>query len=117
MLTYILVVLVSLLFMMLFVIAIYFGRTPTYRVSQQQLQSLLQQVLDGECQYEVWLDFLSLPILHNNNLESIRHKLVLIQQSYGFERRNHAGFLLNTDGLLQIQRILRQFEQDGRKMF
>ena len=117
MLTFFVVLIVTLLVMLLVGAAIFFGRAPTYHVTQQQMQSILLQVVEGRCELEQWMDLLSMPIRHDADLEAMRLKLIEYNERYGLQRQNHAGFLLNETGVAIIRDILAKFEQQGKKMF
>lgn len=49
-----------------------FGRTPIYRPSKQSTYHLISALCDGVSDDEQWFLFISMPILHDLDLEGIR---------------------------------------------
>ncbi|MGI0116473.1 hypothetical protein [Zooshikella sp. RANM57] len=48
-------------------------RTPHYRVSKQQVVTILQRAINQQLEMSEWHIFISLPIRHNTALEHVRH--------------------------------------------
>mgnify|MGYP000483533156 CR=1 FL=1 len=63
---------VTLIFLLLLIAALVFGRTPTYRPSRESVLSLLKDVGDGGANQQAWAVFLGSPIFHDDALEKIR---------------------------------------------
>lgn len=63
---------VTLIFLLLLIAALVFGRTPTYRPSRESVLALLQGINDGTTGQQAWAVFLGSPIFHDEALEGIR---------------------------------------------
>jgi len=70
------VFLVTLLVSLGVVLALTFGRAPTYRPTREQIVSLLEGVLDGSARQSHWDLFIGMPIQHDEALEAIRVECV-----------------------------------------
>ncbi|WP_271271683.1 hypothetical protein [Aliamphritea hakodatensis] len=69
---FLVVFLVTLLFLLLLIAALVFGRTPTYRPSREAVLALLKGVSEGSTDQQAWAVFLGSPIFHDEALETIR---------------------------------------------
>ena len=62
------------------VLALTFGRPPTYRPTRKTVLSLLNRVVEGTADSRLWDLFLGLPIQHDEFLESIRQQCVTMHE-------------------------------------
>ena len=69
---FIVVFLVTLFLLLLLVASMLFGRTPTYRPDKKSAYLLIAALCDGKSDDERWLLFISIPIVHDPDLEKIR---------------------------------------------
>lgn len=65
---------VTLVVLLLLIVALLFGRPPTYRPSRQSVLDLLKGIADGTTEQHAWTIFLGSPIYHDEALESIRRE-------------------------------------------
>ncbi len=72
--------LVSLLLIGGLVVALIWGRAPTWRPDRRQVLVLMQQVQAGEARRDEWEMFVGLPVLHDPELEAIRRRCVDIHE-------------------------------------
>ncbi len=79
-------------------------KTPRYRVTKQQVQSLLEQVVVGEASSNDWAVFIAYQIRDNPELEKIRAQCVLIDEQ---EYRSYGQYLLTARGRDQVEALLR----------
>mgnify|MGYP001029092113 CR=1 FL=1 len=74
------VFLVTLLVVTGLAVAMVFGRTPTYRPSRKDILTLLEEVAGNTARPEAWQLFLSMPVLHDPELEKIRQLCVAVDE-------------------------------------
>ncbi|MBA4502855.1 hypothetical protein [Marinobacterium marinum] len=86
---FLVVFLISLLFIGGLVVALAYGRAPTWRPDRRKVLALMQQVQVGEARRDAWEMFVGLPVLHDPELEQIRRRCVAIHE--GDETHPPAG--------------------------
>jgi len=74
------VFLVTLVVLVGVVLALAFGRAPTYRPERKDTLRLVREVVAGTATEEAWNLFLSLPVLHDPLLEQLREDCVEIDE-------------------------------------
>jgi hypothetical protein len=89
---FIVVFIVSLFVLLGVALALAFGKAPTYRPSRDEVLQLLVDVMETNVTVERWEMFLSLPISHDPELESVRCQCL---ELVGADK----GHLLMTEGL------------------
>ena len=62
------------------ILALTFGRAPTYRPTREGVVKLLEQVVSGEADARRWDLFLGMPIQHDEALEGIRVRCVVFHE-------------------------------------
>lgn len=77
---FLVVFLVSLLLIAGLVVALAYGRAPTWRPDRRKVLELMQGVQTGEVRREEWEMFIGLPVLHDPELEQIRRHCVDIHE-------------------------------------
>ncbi|MBR9828626.1 MAG: hypothetical protein GYB41_08295 [Oceanospirillales bacterium] len=71
---------VSLLLIGGLVLALAFGRAPTWRPDRRKVLDMMQRLQAGEARREEWEMFVGLPLLHDPELEAIRRRCVEIHE-------------------------------------
>lgn len=71
---------ITLVFMIALVIALSFGRVPSYRPSRKKVLGVLDSIINGNQKSDEWFLFLGIPIVHDSYLESIRLRCVEIDE-------------------------------------
>lgn len=69
---FLLIFLVCLVVMLGLILALVFGRTPSYRPTQEDVLELLSQAKSREVDTVRWYLFLGVPITHDERLEALR---------------------------------------------
>ncbi len=103
-----LVFVVSFFVLICVALAFALGRPPAYRPSRQEIFQLLVDVQNNDASREAWEMFLSLPIVHDAELELIRCKcLKLLHGFNGSEvvRVGVNGELLNKKGMQNLREM------------
>ncbi|GAA0688118.1 hypothetical protein GCM10009104_12770 [Marinobacterium maritimum] len=77
---FLIALLVSLLLIGGLVLALAWGRAPTWRPERRKILLLMQQVQAGEARRDEWEMFVGLPVLHDPELEAIRRRCVDIHE-------------------------------------
>lgn len=72
--------LVSLLLISALVLALSYGRAPTWRPQRRAVLALMQRLQQGQARREEWEMFIGLPVLHDPELEAIRRRCVDIHE-------------------------------------
>ncbi|MBV0934464.1 hypothetical protein [Marinobacterium weihaiense] len=62
------------------VLALTWGRAPTWRPDRRKVLTLMQQLQAGEARRDEWEMFVGLPVLHDPELEAIRRQCVAIHE-------------------------------------
>lgn len=89
-------------------------RNPIYRTTRASMERILHQVLAGECGDIAWRTFLSVPIRHDEMLESWRLRCVEIDDQYSHQMR---GYLLNKAGRAALAEVLAELQAYDHKHF
>lgn len=100
---------VTLIFSIAMVVALTFGKAPTYRPSREQIVALLESVLDGTARQTHWDLFIGMPIQHDEALEAVRVDCVTLHE--GLDGSAPAsegidGFIYDRAGRERIAQIL-----------
>jgi hypothetical protein len=105
----VLIFVITLLVTLSLVLALLFGKAPTYRPSRDRVVSLLESVLSGEAQPSQWDLFLGMPIQHDALLEQARVRAVILHEGLdGVARAREGidGYIYDRAGREQIAEIL-----------
>lgn len=108
------VFIVTLLFSLGLVLALSFGRAPTYRPSRDQVVGLLQALLDGTASASQWDLFIGMPIQHDEVLESVRVECVTLHEGLDGSapaREGLDGYIYDRAGRERIARILEDLQR------
>lgn len=103
---------VTLLFSLGLVLALSFGKAPTYRPDRDQVIQLLEELLDGSASVSKWDLFLGMPIQHDEALEAVRVKCVTLHEGLDGSdpaREGIDGFIYDRAGRAKIEIILADF--------
>ena len=93
--------------------ALALGRKPTYRPSKQEVLVLLKSVLDNTERVERWELFLSLPIPHDEQLETIREKCLIIAFGEGdipAAGEGLNGAVFDSEGMKRLSDVVVELE-------
>ncbi|MGB0468487.1 MAG: hypothetical protein ACPGF7_13295 [Pontibacterium sp.] len=88
------VFLVTLIILIGLVTALTFGRSPGYRPSRTDTLKLLRAVQSDKARPEDWYLFLSMPVLHDPELEQIRQFCVLLDEGDGERKPAAQGLVI-----------------------
>lgn len=111
---FVLVFALTLIFLVVLVVFLSFGRAPTYRPSREQVRTLLAGVLDKTTSVEAWDMFLGLPIVHDAELERLRRRCIDIHEGIEGERAAGTGldgYLYDREGRERIQQVLDELDR------
>ena len=103
------VFLVTLLFSLGLVLALTFGKAPTYRPTREQIVTLLEGVLAGTARQSHWDLFIGMPIQHDEALEAVRVQCVTLHEGLDGSdpaREGLDGYIYDRAGRERIARIL-----------
>lgn len=81
--------------------------TPTYRINDSNVESLINMVLDGTATESDWDVFIGYPIRYDERLEKIRLKCCEITEN---EYHPHGEYLFTKRGLQQLKWVLAELE-------
>ncbi|MBS99976.1 MAG: hypothetical protein CMI01_15045 [Oceanospirillaceae bacterium] len=112
------VFLLTLIFLVLLVVFMGFGRTPTYRPERQEVRDLLAGIFERKTSQEAWDMFLGLPILHDPELEEIRRRCIQIHEGTDGQAAAHAGldgYLYDRAGRERLKPVLEALDELIRK--
>lgn len=90
-----------------------FGRTPTYRPDKQEIYRLISALCDGENYDGGWSLFISIPVLHDPDLENIRLQCYELELRAEENREICFGsgiYRYNDVGIKKLQLIRRQLK-------
>lgn len=105
---------ITLLFSLGLVLALSFGKVPTYRPSRDQVVGLLQAVLDGSASHSQWDLFIGMPIQHDEALEAARVECVILHEGLDGSdpaREGIDGYIYDRAGREKIARILENLQR------
>ena len=108
------VFLVTLLVVVALVLALAFGRAPTYRPTREQIIALLEGVLDGTTDHVRWDLFIGMAIQHDEILEAARVQCVILHEGLDGQipaRPGLDGFIYDREGRERIKEILDELKQ------
>lgn len=100
---------ITLLFSLGLVLALSFGKAPTYRPSREQVVELLQAVLEGRARQSHWDLFIGMPIRHDEALEAVRVECVTLHEGLDGSapaREGLDGYIYDRAGRERIADIL-----------
>lgn len=109
---------VSLLLIGGLVLALVYGRAPTWRPDRRKVLTLMQQLQTGEARRDEWEMLIGMPILHDPELETIRRQCVAIHEGDGEHPPAGEGlgdYLYDRAGrqrLAEVQKALEQLIAD-----
>ncbi|WP_432696771.1 hypothetical protein ACQUQP_19940 [Marinobacterium sp. YM272] len=104
----------TLIFLLVLVFFLSFGRAPTYRPSREEVREILAGVLKRTTSVEAWDMFLGLPIVHDAELEQVRRRCIAIHEGLDGEApagRGMDGYLYDRDGRERIQQVLDELDR------
>lgn len=118
MLSFIPVFLFTLLFLIALVLLLAFGRPPAYRPTRQSVRELMAGVLERSTAVERWEMFLSLPVVHDPELEGIRRRCLALHE--GTDDQPPAGegldgYIYDRASRARLQTILGDLDELIRK--
>ena len=113
---FLLVFLVTLLVVAGVALALIFGKAPVYRPTQESVQTLLTQLLEGEASEQEWQFFLDMPIRHDPDLEALRQECIEMYEQFGLRPR-HNKARLNEAGQIRLRHKISKLEQSGSRTF
>ncbi len=96
------------------VLALKFGRVPSYRPDRDSVLKLLHQVVDGTADVRRWDLFLGMPIQHDEILESVRVQCVVLHEGLDGQppaREGLDGQVYDRAGREKIAEILTELEK------
>lgn len=100
--------LATLILLLLIFSGLAFLRRPVYRLSRDNVISLIELVLDDKASEEDWTVFVEMPIRYDVNLESIRQKCLLLA---GEDTKGAWNSTLRSkDGQAQLRTMLRELK-------
>lgn len=108
------VFLVTLLFSLGLVLALTFGKAPTYRPSREQIVALLESVLEGTARQSHWDLFIGMPIQHDEALEAVRVQCVTLHEGLDGSdpaREGIDGYIYDRAGRERIASILQNLRK------
>ncbi|MHA7881440.1 MAG: hypothetical protein ACX931_16740 [Saccharospirillum sp.] len=97
-------------------LAMLFGKSPVYQPTQESIEKLLTQVLEGTAGEQEWSFFLEMPIRHDADLEALRLKCAKLHEDCGLRAR-HEKARLNEAGHIRLRHILAELENSGSRTF
>ena len=100
---------ITLLFSLGLVLALSFGKVPTYRPERDQVVQLLQGLLEGTISASQWDLFIGMPIQHDELLEAVRVKCVTLHEGLDGSdpaREGIDGYIYDRAGRERIAKIL-----------
>jgi hypothetical protein len=108
----------TLLATLLLVVALTFGRTPSYRPTRRSVINLLERVLSGEAEVTEWDLFLGLPIQSDPLLEEARVQCLSIHEGLDGEQKASEGlanYLYDRKGRERIANVLERLKKAIKK--
>ncbi len=85
-----------------------FGRTPTYRPDKKSVYQLISALCDGKTEDDRWLLFISIPIVHDPELEKIRSQCYELELQAEDNREVSFGagvFRYNPMGMKYLEKV------------
>ncbi|SIQ97218.1 hypothetical protein [Marinobacterium stanieri] len=106
--------LVSLLLIGGLVLALTYGRAPTWRPDRRKVLDLMQKLQTGDVRQDEWEMFIGFPILHDPELEAIRRLCVGIHE--GDDRHPPASdglgqYVYDRAGRQRVAEVQKELEQ------
>lgn len=89
-------------------------KRPVYRVTQENVETLLQMVLDHTASENDWQVFVAVPFHHDEKLEQVRQTCMVIEEQHHLGFRNR---LFTKEGEEKIAEILEHLKASGEKEF
>lgn len=108
------VFLVTLLVSLGLVLALSFGKPPTYRPSREQVVELLEAVVAGTARPSHWDLFIGMPIQHDAALEAVRVECVTLHEGLDGSapaREGLDGYIYDRAGRARIADILQNLRR------
>ena len=84
-------------------------KTPHYQMQREDIILLLQTVLLGQASENDWAIFLSSSFRHSPELELIKERCAVIDESE-YSTQANKGYLFTRKGLQQLKEILQELE-------
>ena len=110
----IVVFVVTLIVLIGLALALAFGRPPTYRPGRGETLTLLKDVIAGTASEEAWQLFLSVPVMHDPVLETLREQCVEIDEGSDEHAPCGAGingFIYGQEGRERLALLAKELEQ------
>lgn len=105
---------ITFLFSLGLIVALSYGKAPTYRPEREQVVVLLESLLDGTASQSHWDLFIGMPIQHDEALEAVRVKCVTLHEGLDGSdpaREGIDGFIYDRAGRAKIETILVDFRK------
>ena len=80
-------------------------KTPYYRFEREQLIRVLEQAVTGQLLAADWALFTSVPIRHDDRLESIRQACLVVDEAH-FTQLQNPPYLFDKEGIAALRQIL-----------
>jgi len=109
MLEYLLLVLLTFVFVLVVLLVFIRVGTPIYRVERVNIIALLQLVVDGKATDADWDVFAGVPIRHDSELEAVQKRCLEIAERHYIGGRRR---LFSPEGLDELRVILEQLQRD-----
>ena len=89
-------------------------KRPVYRISQHNIERLLEMMLERKASVNDWHVFLAVPIHYDEYLERVRHRCMEIEEAESCVIGNR---LLSNKGEEALREILAELKQHGSEDF
>lgn len=111
---FLLTFLISLLLVGGLVVALSYGRAPTWRPDRRKVLALMQQLQQGQARREEWELFIGIAVLHDPELETIRRRCVALHEGdeqHPPAREGLEPYLYDREARARLAEIMRDLEQ------
>lgn len=111
---FLLTFLISLLLVVGLVVALTYGRAPTWRPERRAVLQLMQRLQDGTARSEEWELFIGIAALHDPELEEIRRRCVAVHEGdadHSPARDGLEPYLYDREARARLALIMADLEQ------
>ncbi|MEJ2042420.1 MAG: hypothetical protein P8X74_07355 [Reinekea sp.] len=113
---FLLIFIVTLIFILFVTAALIFGRAPVYRPDSDHIQSILTRMLEGVLPEAEWDFFIEMPIRHDAKLDYLRTVCLETYEQHAIRTRDGC-VRMREEGLIRIRYLLNRLEAEGSKTF